>query len=251
MQFKTLIFIFTIQAIQISAWVQVTITSLESGVRNKWLSYSFPLVHSSNKSAEQKINYYLQSKILDNDTILTDTNKVFEKARYINQDSISQSGYSEISYDIEINNSRVLSLTFQMESTGAYSENYPEYYNFNTQTGNLILAKDIFTPDGIIEIKKILIRERKKRITQWVKEMDTTYNIREDSGWIHETFAECNAGADENNLLIKRKSISFCKEYCFPHVARPYDTDLDVELMYIKIEKYLSDTGKRLLILKN
>jgi hypothetical protein len=251
MQLKALIFILTMQSIQISAWAQVRITSLELGTGNKWLSYSFPLVHSSNKSAEQKINYYLQSKILDNDTILTDTKNVFEKAGYINQDSNSQSGYSGINYDIEINNSRVLSLIFQMESTGAYSENFPANYNFNTQTGNPILIKDIFTPNGIIEIKKILIRERKKRIMQWIREMDTTYNIKEDSGWIYETFAKCNTRPEENNLLIKGSSIVFCKEYCFSHVARPYDTDLDIEMMYVKIKKYLSEAGKRLLMLKN
>jgi hypothetical protein len=230
---------------------QVNVTALELGRDNQWLSYSFPLVHCSNKQAEQKINYYLQNKTLDNETILTDTNTVFRRSRYISQDSVYQSGYSEISFTVEVNNSRILSLVFQLESTGAYSTDFPAYYNFNGQTGAALSAKDLFTPAGIVEIKKLLIKERKKRIVQWMKEMDTTYNIKEEYEEINETFRQCNSEADENNFLVKSKSILFCKEYCFPHVSRPYDTDLDVEMTYKMINKYLSNNGKRLLLQTN
>jgi hypothetical protein len=57
MQFKLPVFILIIQGLQSSAWSQVTITSLEMGSGRQWLSYSFPLIHSSNKSDAQKINY--------------------------------------------------------------------------------------------------------------------------------------------------------------------------------------------------
>lgn len=220
---------------------------MQRGRQNEWLSYSFPLVHSSNKAAADKINSHLQSKVLDNEKVLTDTGKVFEKSRYKN-DSVHESGYSGISYEVEVNNSRLLSLQFQLESTGAYSENYQEYYNFNNQTGELIGAKTLFTPVGLEAIKKSLIKQRKDSIAKWMKEMDAD---PEDSDWIRETFEQCNQKADENSFLIRKRSIVFCKAYCFPHVARPYDTNLDIEFNYKQIEKFLSVEGKRLLLQKN
>lgn len=130
---------------------------------------------------------------------------------------------------------------------GAYPESYKEYFNFNIGTGDLIIAKDLFTVEGITEIRKLLLKERKKRIVEWVNEMDTMYNNRDDSAWINETFEECNEEAGEDDFIIKRDGIVFWKKYCFSHAARPYDTDLDVVFSYKELMRLLSDEGKKLL----
>lgn len=232
---------------------QVIINSLKLGNPKEWLAYSFPLVHSSNKQVANKINTYLQSEILNNETVLTDTNEVFENSRYISTDSFTQSGHSMISYEVELNNSRLLSLVFEMESTGAYSENYQRHYSFNTQTGELIMAKDLFTPSGIELIKQRLIKERKQKVAKWIKELkaDNDGDIKQDSAWINETLANCNENAEEDNFTITKTTIVFNKGYCFPHVARPYDTNLDIGMTYKEIEKYLSPEGKKLFFQKN
>jgi len=247
MQSNVLIFLLITQLTQNILWAQVRITPLNLR-KDNWLSYSFPLVQSSNKQAASKINSYLQFNILDNENVLTDTNTIFEKSRYINtNDSNSQAGYSAISYMVSLNSTTILSLKFEMESTGAYSENYPMYYSFDSHTGDLLMARDLFTENGIAEIKKLLIKDRKASIAKWIKEMEHEYNINDDSVWINETFSECNAKTDENNFLIKTGSIIFCKAYCFPHVSRPYDTDLDIKMSYKAITHYLSEKGKKLL----
>jgi hypothetical protein len=244
------LFLFSLLSFSIEAQVKVTSIQLR-GSNSSWLSYSFPLIQHSNKIVAKKINSYLQKEILDNSRIETEVNKIFENCRYINNDSIHQSGYSEINFSVEVNNSRLLSITFQMESTGAYSENYPLYYNFDLQTGDIIDIKKLFSATSIAQIKKGLIDERKKRIEDAIKEIRQNYSdsaFREDSSWIYETYAECNKETEEQNILIKKNSILFYKEYCFPHVARPFDTDLDIELSFLNLQRYFTLSTKSLLL---
>jgi hypothetical protein len=208
--------------------------------------HSFPLIHSKNATIANKINSYLQGQILSNKKIETSVNKVFEHSKYIYTDSIQQPGYSWIKYKVEANNSRVLSLTFLLESTGAYSEYYNEYYNFNLQTGKLIVAKDLFTPAGLNYIRKFISNERKRRINQFISE---EYPHVEDSSYLKDMYNNCNQKTDENNFSITADGIVFCKEYCFPHADRPYDTDLNIVCRIPQLEKYLTEPGKKLLLL--
>ncbi|TMI69571.1 MAG: hypothetical protein E6H09_19205 [Bacteroidetes bacterium] len=251
MIFRSILFVLAWQLVNNNLNAQLTVTTLKL-VRDNEESYSFPLVHSLNSRAAQKINYYLQKEMLLNDTILTDTNSVFEKSRFIDgTDSLWQSGLTSMGYEIEVNSPQVFSLSFEFETMGAYPENYTRYYNFHAQTGARLVAKDLFTPGGIVELKKTLKKKRQKRINEWRKEMDTTYNVENDVEYIKETFRECNAEADEDNFIIMKNVIVFAKDYCFPHVARPYDISLDVEFAFRKIERFLSSNGKMLLLQKH
>lgn len=209
--------------------------------------HSFPLVHTQQATIANKINRYLQSEILSNEKMETSPQKVFENSKYIYTDSMQQSGYTSINYKVEVNNAQVLSLSFDIESMGAYPEHYKEYYNFNLQTGNLIVAKDLFTPAGLNYLRKFLSNERKRRIDQF---LGGEYPNPEDSIFIKSTYKECNQQADENNISITSYEIVFYKEYCFPHAARSYDTDLNVVCRIKQLEKYLTEPGKKLLLLK-
>ena len=226
---------------------QVIISSLKLHSSADWLSYSFPLVHTKEKVVADRINKHLQSTILNNDSISADTNVVFSNSkyiRYINEDSTGQSGYTSIAYTAELNNSKILSLSFNIETMGAYPENHQEYFNFFSATGNIITTKDLFTPEGMDEIKKLLLKEREKRIAEWTNEIDAE---KDDSVWIREIFADCNKDAELKDFIIKKGQLVFSKEYCFPHFARPFDTDLDVSFSYTELAKFLSRKGKRLL----
>lgn len=202
---------------------QVRLSSLELHPPNDWLSYSFPFVYANKKIVADKINKHLQSSLLDNDNILTDTNTVFNNIRYIryiNEDSTGQSGYTSIAYTAESNNTKILSLSFKIESMGAYPENHYQYFNFYSRTRDIITAQNLFIPKGIEEIKKLLLKERKKRITEWINEMDTMYNSRDDSAWISERFADCNKDAGENDFIIKKGQVVFLERILFP-ACRP------------------------------
>jgi hypothetical protein len=96
-----------------------------------------------------------------------------------------------------------------------------------------------------------LITKRKVEISKWIKKMSGEYENKEDSVWVKETFTECNQNASENNFLITKAEIVFYKENCFPHAARPYDTNLDIKFNYKQLKKYLTAEGRRLLLQKN
>src|SRR5438045_6401506 len=138
MTFRSILFILALQLVNNNLNAQLTVTTLKL-CRDNEDSYSFPLVHSVNPRVAQKINYYLQKEMLFNDTILTDTNSVIEKSRFIDgPDSLWQSGLTSMGYEIEVNSPQVFSLSFEFETMGAYPENYTRYYNFRTQTGALL-----------------------------------------------------------------------------------------------------------------
>lgn len=225
-----------------TAKAQVQITTLTD--KN---DHSFPLIHAKNANIANNINRYLQNEILSNEKMETSPKKIFENSKYIYNDSIKQSGYSWIKYKVALNNARVLSLSFEMESTGAYSESYDKYYNFNLQTGKLIVAKDLFTSAGLNYLRKFLSNERNKRVREF---LSGEYPLSEDSTLIKDTYNECTQKAELNNISIKAYVIIFCKEDCFPHAARPYDTDLNVVCKIKQLEKYLTEPGKKLLLKK-
>ncbi len=229
---------------------QVTIKSISLQPTEEWISYSFPLVMHKEDSIAGKINLLLQGRILFNEEIELDSNSIFTASRYLQTDSSFQGGYTQIDYNVEVNTSLLFSLFFQLESTGAYSESYPAYFNFNLQNGDPIYARDLFTPTGITSISNLLLKERKTRIKDWLKEIRNEYEP-DDSAWVMQSFEECNREPGTNNFLIRPNGILFYKEYCFPHAARPFDTDLDIFLSHENLVNYLSENGRKLLGVKS
>ncbi len=236
-------------SIVFSARAQVSVRAITLNPENNWLSYRFPFIQSKQSLVARKINQYLQKNVLDNKKIITDSNKIFAASRYINEDSILQSGYSAIDYTVVVNNARLLSLQFELESTGAYSTNFPSYYNFDNRTGKMITAAAIFTSRGLQILKNRLLKERKIRVAQRIQELKGEMEIGEDSVYISDTFKECleDANRDVQQISLRSRSILFYKEYCFPYVALPHEADLDIEISLMEIVPYLSAYGKELL----
>jgi hypothetical protein len=234
----TLLFFTTTQS-------QVTISTIKNPSTGYGSNLVFPYVKCANSKTAQTINAYLQEKMLDNSTVITNPHKIFFNRQYINTDTLSQSGYSELSYKVLMNTSRVLSIKFDIEATGAYSHYYNEYYSFNTETGKTITAAAIFNAEGLKYLGKYLVKERKKLYELFIKEECQDYK---DTAEIRETYIDCNKRADVNQIFILPKSIMFYKEHCFPHHSRPYDTDLDITIPVKQLEKYLTDYGKKLLL---
>jgi|KBSSwiS6_1023812.scaffolds.fasta_scaffold01408_2 hypothetical protein len=229
---------------------QLKVTSLKYENKKDFNSFLFPRVVGDSYIAK-KINTYLQTTILETTLIKSGTKTLFDEIRYIPmEDSVGQSGYTSMNYSILINSTDILSLQFDFETMGAYPEYHKGYYNFNSKTGQLITIKNILTETGLKKISMELIKIRSERINDWINEMDTTYNTRsdgEDSSFIAEKFAECNSSSDSANISIRQGSIVFYKEYCFPHVVRPYDTDLDIKFTYKYLLNYLTPFGKKIL----
>jgi hypothetical protein len=128
---------------------QVTISAIKNPSSGYGSNLVFPYIKSTNAKTARTINACLQLKMLDNQTVITDPKKIFFNRQYINNDTFSQSGYSQLSYKVTMNTSRVLSLQFDVEATGAYSYYYNEYYSFDNQNGKPVTAAAIFNGEGL------------------------------------------------------------------------------------------------------
>ena len=212
----------------------------------------FPVFTQANKKAAKNINEFLQMDFFETTIYHTPERKLFDDSRFISEDSAGQSGYTLISYEIQVNNSKILSVSFRVEGMGAYPTYFRRYFSFNSKSGNPISVDTLFTKQGRNTIKAILIQKRNEKIKQWTQELsrDTGTDYAEDSSFIAQNFSECNAEAEEKKMFISKDKILFYKEDCFPHAWGPYETNLDVEFTHKELEKYLSNFGKKLLFTK-
>lgn len=207
----------------------------------------FPFIRSANANVANKINAFLQTSILENSTIITDPKQIFHNRKYIYSDSVKQMGFSDIRYEVTMNTARVLSLEFDLETMGAYGTNFKSYYSFDSQTGKPVLTKDIITAEGLNYLKKYLTKERRKEIVRFIND-DVQVEDDTDTAYIKERFAECNKDAGVDNLFILNKNILFYKGFCFPHVVRVYETDLNISIPIKQLQKYLTAYGRKLLL---
>jgi hypothetical protein len=219
---------------------QVSITQIKLTHPDDWVSVSFPRVAHANPSVADSINATLQQELLMNERLVDDTVAMFANTRYELTDSSSNPGYTHMEFVESMNNERVFSIFFQLEYTSAYPESYQQYFNFDLTTGRRLAVEDLFTEAGIKQISKRLIDERKKRIASWIKDMRLE-NEAEDSAWVRQSFEE------PHQFLLTTEGILFYKGYCFPHVARSYDTDLDVLIPYQSLSRYLHEEGRKIL----
>lgn len=231
-----------------SVYAQLKVSAIKYSNKKDYNKFTFPFFEGFNKIAATKINYHLQSDILDCTLKEVTRKNLFDKVRYIpsTDDSVGQSGLTDISFTIILNSSKLVSIQFDIESLGAYPEGRQEFYNFETATGKYISGQTLFTSAGRLKITRLLIEKRDSLIKSWIAEMDTTYNT-DDMEWVAERFAECNEEAEPDNISIRKSSIVFYKHFCFPHAARPYDIDLNIEVPVKFLLPYFSDNGRKLL----
>jgi hypothetical protein len=242
---KRIIFALIFIAAGISAGAQFTITPVKGKAGTPADDLSYPRVRAKKTRVAAKIDSTLQLEILSNEKIITDPKKIFNNTVYIREpDSLAQSGHSSIDYEILVNNNRVLSIKFNLESIGAYPENYVRYFCFDAQSGDVLTEKDLFTAEGLKYLQSHLRSERATRIKELLKGESPGV---EDSAFARERYEECNSDAGLGHFVIQEQNILFYKEYCFPHAWRAWDTDLDVSIDYRAIKKYLTPRGIKLL----
>jgi len=130
----------------------------------------FPEVKCATKpNIEEKINLFLQIEYLSHLPGKFIKNP-FENAIY----SSNRSGITSL-FDWKVNKKmgNILSLTISGESTGAYSEDFDNYENFDLRNGNSIALFNAFAKNGSDELVKKLNLIVKKTITNFLK----SYNL--------------------------------------------------------------------------
>jgi len=227
---------------------QIKIDTIKSNERSDELF--FPLVRHPKPAIAQKINYYLQSNIWDNTTKKISPEKLFDRRKFIMNDSTTRSGITNCVFSPILNTQKLLSLQIDFEYMAAYPSSSSKYFNFNAQNGEPILVEDLFTKSGLESLKKKVNSGRQKLVKNYVDGIrkDKTEDLIDDLDYISETLTECIKYGTLEGFAILKKTLVFHKPECFPHAVLNYSTNLDVELSIAEVSPWLNDFGKRALL---
>lgn len=216
----------------------------------------FPIFQSpENDTVALKVNWHLQSTLLHK-LITPETTNPFDALDH---------GSTFLNYRVLRNDGRVLSVSFTMEGCGAYCENYSLTYSFNSISGELIQARDLFTKEGYRKAKFLIAEERKQLLKQAIQQKknelknaaadsaeadqpETTSSILTDQLDLYE---ECIGWRDSstvngNEFSLTDSSMWFIEGRCSNHAMRAID-ELDEfrnELIIIHYSEFLNDYGE-------
>lgn len=153
----------------------------------------------------------------------------------------------------------ILTLQLSGESSGAYSEEFINWANFDLRTGNLINIQDILTPNGIKFIEKKANSDVKNKILKFLKDIKARNStskegkeFRDDQILIYE---DCLKFTETSNIYwydfqFAKDSLVLVRSRCSNHAMRALD-DLGTYLIpfsYKELEPYFSDFGKSLIL---
>ena len=121
-------------------------------------SLSFPILNGiGNLRSQTKINQFLQLSELRS---LADKGfKHIFDAAVINDGSIYGRKVS-LSYHVHANSARIFSVSIDNSMDGATTHWWTSYYNFNSQNGDRISLRDLFTKDGYAKFLTLVIAKR-------------------------------------------------------------------------------------------
>lgn len=227
---------------------QLKIDTIKSNERSDELF--FPLVRHPKPAIAQKINYYLQSNIWDNTTKKISPEKLFDRRKFIMNDTTTRSGITNCVFNPILNTQKLLSLEIDFEYMGAYPSSSSQYFNFNAQNGEPIFVEDLFSTAGLESLKKKINAERQKLVKAYIAEIkkDKTEELIDDLDYISEQLNNCLEYGTLDGFSILMKQLVFHKSQCFPHALLNYETNLDVKLSIAELSPWLNDFGKRALL---
>lgn len=223
---------------------------LVSNLRPKSENFIFPLISLASKpNVEKKINIFLQVNELE---FIPDSGKdpfhLASTATNTYRNFVYFYGWKKLETP-----KNILSLEMEGEASGAYSEHFVNYKNFDLRTGNLINLKDLFEPEAISEIQILVNKQIAKEITDYTDALKANGNSEEDKEVIR-MYQECLEYVKDGSLeyvefFFGQDKITVVRGRCSNHAMRALD-DLDdyfVDLPFSQIEKYWSDYAKSLL----
>lgn len=229
---------------------EITINNLGPAYRE----YTFPEVKCASKpKVAEKINTFLQIEHLMHVPGMYKKHP-FEKVM-VNDDDCCWNIYFT-DWTVHRNNN-ILSLSIGAEGTGAYTEYSKTYSNFETATGNILLADDLFTGKGHSEIRVTIIEKIKKKITDFLADNDRYKGQPDMENVIAEQqsmYGDCLDDLEETryaweSFYFTGDSIIFNRGRCSAHVNRALDDlyDFHVGFRLADIDKYLSEKGRQII----
>jgi hypothetical protein len=130
--------------------------------------FAFPIFqHPESKQVEQHINYLLQLNELQL-LIGQEDSSIFEKVSF--DDGSIYGGKVSFDYRIYSNNANFLSIQCLENTCGLVCASWVNYYTFNSQNGDVIQLKDLFTEKGFESFKALAEIKRNKQCASEINE---------------------------------------------------------------------------------
>lgn len=219
----------------------------------------FPEVFFANKpKISEKINVFLQLEYLSHLPNKFDKNPFVDVTYSSNSSGIT----SLMGWKIKKNTANILSLEISGETTGAYSEYFERYENFDLRNGNLILIKNLFNKNNQNLLAKKINLVVKKTISDYLKEIKlpkknkVTKEEQDTFGDQILLYESCLKETEDYKLDLEyykfyfnKTGITFVCGRCSNHAMRAID-DLDtysINLTNKEIDKYLTVYGRNLI----
>jgi hypothetical protein len=207
--------------------------------------FYFPIIYSTDKLVEEKINVHLQLSELD---LIKGKEKksIFEVTSFNN--GTIYGGKVSIDYNILANTAKLFSIKFNQSSCGATCAYWVRYHNFNPQNGDKYGLKDFFNHKNYNDFKKIVTPIRQEKIKKQIEDLiqsgdklehleEYLYNYIDDDDLDDFYFTSDSIYFDNENLLNKND-----KFWDLDHV-----TSISIE----SIRHLLNDLGESALITGN
>jgi hypothetical protein len=131
-----------------------------------------PFVSSKSAEVSKKINDYLFIDLLR----IPAPKNIHQKLNNVSQQAIWS--LDTQTYQVILNNGNLLSIDSTVEYCAAYCDMARVRYNFDAISGRHIGVLDLFTPQGIVDLAKVLQKQREQRIQRELKSIkngDITY----------------------------------------------------------------------------
>ncbi|WP_421801863.1 hypothetical protein [Flagellimonas sp.] len=216
--------------------------------------YEFPLLTSKSSMISRKINSDIVKDFLDID-IENKSESIFENVWATKKNSIPR--LSDLTYQINMLNDRIYSVTLNAEGCGAYCEYFSYSYNYDLSNGNKILLDSIFSQKGKAEMLNYLSNKKRKIIESYVLELKKEEIQEEDKEEYNsrfELYEDCLkdlpfASLEYFDFKINNKQIILTSDRCSVHVNRAID-DLDeyeFKLDKNEVNNLLSNYGRIIL----
>ncbi|MDO1447701.1 hypothetical protein Q0590_15630 [Rhodocytophaga aerolata] len=215
-----------------TAGVEITEYSFSvQGTDNRLADFSFPRVQGKHTSqVVTKMNEQLSIQNLTDDTEEAIKKNFAECA----------CGLVNSSYVINYNKHGMLSLTVVNEWLGAYSSFSSKYFNFNTQTGELISVDQLFAPAALDELTKLANTILQSRISETKKEVAGM----DETEWANELLADKQfTKADLQNFTLHADGITFYYSFGFPHAALALEPDGEIYFTYEQLQHFIAPKG--------
>lgn len=204
--------------------------------------FHFPIIQSTDKIVEEKINVHLQLGELQ--LIKGKEKKSIFEVSSIDNGTI-YGGKVSIVYSVLVNTDKILSIKFDQSSCGATCGYWVRYHNFNPQNGDRYVLKDFFNDTNYRTFKSILTPIRQFKIKKQIEQ-----HSRSGEKLEHLENYLCAFIADDelDDFYFTSDSLYFDNENLLNKHDKFLDLDHITAISIESIKHLLNDLGKAALI---